>query len=78
MNIDTLSDLQPGQTASIASIHAEEGLHQRMLALGLRVGKRVELIRRARFSGPLHVRIGTTDIMMRPAEAQLIQVNKIR
>ena len=69
-----LSSLQPGQSARISAIHAEEALHQRLLALGFRVGKQVEFIRRARFSGPLHVRIGTTDVMMRTTEAQRIEI----
>jgi ferrous iron transport protein A len=73
-----LSSLKPGQTALIRAIHAEEALHQRMLALGFRVGKKIELIRCARFSGPVHVRIGTTDVMMRPAEAQRIEIGDVR
>lgn len=78
MHSNKLSSLQPGQSASIRAIHAEEALHQRLLALGFRIGKTVELIRRARFSGPVHVRIGTTDVMMRPAEAQRIEIGEIR
>lgn len=78
MTTPTLSDLDPGQSADIHAIHAEEGLYQRLLALGFRVGKRVELVRRARFSGPLHVRIGTTEVMMRPVEAQRIHVQNIQ
>lgn len=78
MPSDKLSSLQPGQSALIRAIHAEEALHQRLLALGFRIGKKVEFIRRARFSGPVHVRIGTTDIMMRPAEAHRIEIGDIR
>lgn len=73
-----LSSLQPGQVASILAIHAEEALHQRFLALGFRVGKQVEFVRRARFSGPLHIRVGTTDVMMRAAEAQRIEIGDVR
>lgn len=73
-----LSSLQPGQSALIRAIHAEEALYQRLLALGFRIGKKVELIRRARFSGPVHVRIGTTDVMMRPTEAQRIEIGDVR
>lgn len=72
----TLSSLHPGETATIASIHAEEPLHQRLLAMGFRTGKIIEVIRRARFSGPLQVRIGTTDILLRKAEAEKITVHR--
>ncbi len=70
----TLSHLHPGDTATIVSIHAEEALHQRLLALGFRSGNQIELIRRASFSGPLQVRIGTTDILLRRNEAAKITV----
>jgi ferrous iron transport protein A len=70
----TLAHLQPGDIATIVSIHAEEALHQRLQALGFRSGKQVELIRKASFSGPLQVRIGTTDILLRRNEAAKITV----
>ncbi|HEY0665590.1 MAG TPA: FeoA family protein [Gallionella sp.] len=69
-----LVDLRPGESATIVSIHAEEALHLRLQALGFRSGKRVELIRKASFSGPLQVRIGTTDVMLRRSEAARIEV----
>jgi ferrous iron transport protein A len=71
-----LSALHPGDSATIVSIHAEEALHQRLLALGFRSGKQVELIRKAAFSGPLQVRVGTTDVMLRRGEATKIKVCK--
>lgn len=76
MPANTLASLLIGETATIVSIHAEEALHQRLLALGFRTGKHIELIRKASFSGPLQVRIGTTDIMLRRTEAAKIKVSK--
>jgi ferrous iron transport protein A len=72
----TLAHLKPGDTATIVSVHAEEALHQRLQALGFRSGKQIELIRKASFSGPLQVRIGTTDILLRRTEAEKIKVCK--
>ncbi|HXU93932.1 MAG TPA: FeoA family protein [Gallionella sp.] len=76
MPASTLAALRPGDTATIVAIHAEEALHQRLLALGFRAGKRIALIRKASFSGPLQVRIGTTDILLRRSEAAKIAVHK--
>ncbi|MCK9199731.1 MAG: FeoA family protein [Gallionella sp.] len=76
MSSITLAALHPGDTATIVAIHAEEALHQRLLALGFRSGKQVELIRRAAFSGPLQVRVGTTDVLLRRSEAAKINVCK--
>ncbi|HEX5338595.1 MAG TPA: FeoA family protein [Gallionella sp.] len=70
----TLPYLHPGDIATIVAIQADGALHQRLLALGFRNGKRIELIRKASFSGPLQVRIGTTDILLRRSEAAKITV----
>ena len=76
MPATTLATMLPGDIATIVSIHAEEALHLRLLALGFRNGKQIELIRRASFSGPLQVRIGTTDVILRRSEAAKIKVIK--
>lgn len=76
MSAITLTTLHPGDIATIVAIHAEEALHLRLLALGFRSGKQIEMIRKASFSGPLQVRIGTTDILLRRAEATKITVKK--
>lgn len=70
----TLTALQPGQSAVITNLHFDEALTARLAALGFRIGKQVAMIRRARFAGPLHVRIGSTDIMLRGKEANQIDV----
>ena len=74
---ENLADLVSGESATIVAIHTDDALRQRLLALGFRVGKRIDLIRKARFSGPLQVRIGTTDILLRKNEAAKITVKKI-
>ena len=76
MSAITLAALQTGDIATIVSVQAEEALHQRLLALGFRSGKNIELVRKASFGGPLQVRIGTTDILMRRSEAAKIKVRK--
>lgn len=74
MSAHTLAAMHPGDTATILHIHAEEALHKRLIALGFRSGKKIELIRAARFSGPLQVRVGTTDVILRRSEAAKISV----
>ena len=70
-----LSQLKIGQHAVISAIEAEEYLFHRLSALGFRVGKPISLIRRANFNGPLHVRLGTTDVILRSTEAAFIRIN---
>lgn len=70
----TLEQLPVGQKARIAALEGDESLRARMFALGLRAGREVLVIRRARLGGPLQIRIGSTDLMVRRSEARLIRL----
>jgi ferrous iron transport protein A len=72
-----LSHLSPGQGGVIAAIEGPEGLRQRLWALGFRAGRAIVLLRRASLSGPLHVRLGTTDVALRPAEAGGVSLRSV-
>ena len=74
---ENLANLDAGESAIIQAIHTDDALRQRLMALGFRVGKRIEVIRKAHFSGPLQVRIGTTNILLRKNEAAKIMVEKL-
>jgi ferrous iron transport protein A len=70
----TLDQLEPGETALILDVDAEPALRTRIEAMGLRVGREVQVVRRARGGGPLQVRVGLTDLIIRPVQARLIHV----
>jgi ferrous iron transport protein A len=71
----SLDELLPGQCAVITGILSADGLKRRMQGLGLRTGREVAVVRRARLGGPLQIRIGSTDLMIRPGDARLIHVD---
>jgi len=73
-----LNNLKSGDLATISgfsAIHTEPSLLQRLVALGFRAGKPIKVMRKASFNGPMHVRIGSTDIILRESEAKLIQIS---
>uniref|UniRef100_B8HKG3 FeoA family protein n=1 Tax=Cyanothece sp. (strain PCC 7425 / ATCC 29141) TaxID=395961 RepID=B8HKG3_CYAP4 len=72
-----LASLKPGDVATIASLETSPGLHQRLLALGFRQGRQVIMLRQSWLSGPVHVRVGTTEVMMRRREAQSIKITPL-
>jgi ferrous iron transport protein A len=69
-----LNALKPGESAIINDIEAEQALVQRLNALGFRAGKQVQVVRQAAFNGPLHIRIGSTDVIIRLQDAQAISL----
>ncbi len=73
MNI-SLNQMQPAQSGIITRIGAETELTRRMAALGLRPGRRIEVIRSAPWQGPLQIRVGHTEVSIRRGEAATINV----
>jgi ferrous iron transport protein A len=72
VSVRTLLQLAPGERATIARVQASPELAPRLAALGFREGSLIELIRSAPFAGPLHLRLGTTDVIMRRQDAASI------
>lgn len=70
----TLNRLNTGEVAKIESIIGDEALKARINGLGLRMGQEVAVIRRAEMGGPLQIRVGHTDVLMRPEQADLIKL----
>jgi len=74
MTMVRLSELPMGQHGIIEDVDAEEHFRQPLQALGFRIGKEVRPIRQALFGGPLQVRVGSVNIMLRRNDAALIHV----
>ena len=74
---NTLNQLAEGDSAWITDIDVSEDLGRRLTALGLSIGKQVRLLRRAAFNGPLHLRTGNTELMMRLPDAERIHISHV-
>ncbi len=71
----TLNYLDIGRSATIKTIVGEDAVKARMGGFGLCAGRTVTVVRRARLGGPLQVRVGYTDVLMRPQQADLIHLS---
>ena len=76
MNL-TLDHLAPDHSGAITAVHASGMAAERMAALGLIPGRRVALLRRAPFGGPLHLRIGPTELMIRRVDARAVMLSHV-
>lgn len=70
-----LAELMPGDHAIIARLKVDEALYQRLSAMGLRIGRPIQVIRQAAMAGPIQVRVGFTDLILRRADALNICVS---
>lgn len=78
MKCISLADLAAAQPAIVRSLRLEFRIRERLAALGLRLGRRVEVVRRSGRAGPIQVRIGHTDVVLRAGEAASIDVEETR
>lgn len=73
--IMTLNELQTEASGVIETIHAGLDLRRRLCGLGLRSGIRVRVVRRSPLNGPMQIRIGHTDLILRQADAANIEIS---
>ena len=74
MQTHALSTLTVGQSATIQALHVDADFQHRLQALGFRLGHTLTLLRTAPFNGPLHLRLGNTEVMLRRSDAKHITV----
>lgn len=76
-----LSNLQVGEIAIVDRILVNEksqSLAQRLEAMGIIPERPLQVLRKSRFGGNLHVRVGTTtEIALREREAKMIIVKVV-
>jgi ferrous iron transport protein A len=72
--IENLSRLRKGQTALITGIHAPDSIRHRLQAMGLRTGRKAEVIRCPRL-GPMQIRIGSVNLIMRRCDAARVTIS---
>ncbi len=75
MNVADLKTGQMGIVDQVLNIGSEQGIVQRLAAMGVVSDRPVQVLRKANFNGPLHIRVGaTTEIAIRPHEAEMIVI----
>lgn len=70
-----LIELPPGVPATIVALHVGQEHGRRMAGLGLRPGVAVRVIRTSPLKGPMQVRAGHTDLILRRSDAARIEVS---
>jgi ferrous iron transport protein A len=68
----TLERLSHGESGNVMALNVEDELKKRFFAMGLKEGAHVRVLRRAKFGGPIHLRVGTSELILRLKEASCI------
>lgn len=69
-----LTDLDHGALATVRSIGLDFAARERLAALGVKPGRSVTVVRRMGQRGPLQLRAGRTDVVLRAEDADRIEV----
>jgi len=80
---DTLNDLwnlsclHKGECATITGIHGPDSTRYRLQSMGLRTGREAEVIRNPRI-GPMQIRVGSVNLIMRRCDAARVSISPQR
>lgn len=72
--MQSLNSLMPGKPARITTLRLDPSDSERLAAFGLVSGTRLEVLRKASLGGPLQIRLGLTELMLRRHLAKQIDV----
>lgn len=70
----TLNELSIGQSARFHAHRLPAELGRRLAAFGLRPNSLIEVVNRGWLGGPMQLRIGSTEFMLRRAHCRHIEV----
>jgi ferrous iron transport protein A len=73
----TLSELAPGQAASVTAIAGEPALVQRLYELGLCEGETVEYLAAAPLGDPIEILLGNSRLSLRKTDAAGVSVSPL-
>ncbi|GEM_PF-2204111 len=74
MSRRSLLTLDADCRGTIQRVNVEFALRERLAALGLKPGRGIQIVRRLGANGPLQVRVDHTDVVLRAADAALIEI----
>ena len=69
-----LSGIAEGVRVRVESLPAHPVLHQRLVAMGVRPGVEIEVLRRGKPGGILHLSCGFMEFMLRHEHAEQLSV----
>jgi ferrous iron transport protein A len=73
----TLSELVPGARFTVTKVRVAGEIGRRLADMGFTEGSAGEMIRGALMRGPLQIRLGRYDLLIRRSEAACIEVEAV-
>ena len=75
--MDRLDKLSAGQSATIIGFEKDGIVTRRLMELGIVPGKKITLVRQAPLRDPVQLKVGSSRLFIRRAEASLVQVETV-
>ena len=72
--MDQLDKLTAGQSATIVGFEKDGNVTRRLMELGLVPGKKITLVCQAPLGDPVLLKVGSSSLFIRKAEASLVKV----
>lgn len=74
VTIQTLDQLQPGQTARVRRLSGTGGVRRRLMDMGVVAGSEIEMLKAAPMGDPVEYRLRGYHLSLRKSEARLVEI----
>lgn len=74
MELTTLDQLKPGQSATVRRISGKGAVRRRLMDMGLTRGATISVVKASPLGDPVEYLVRSYHLSLRKAEAQLIEV----
>ena len=72
--VQTLDQLQPGQTARVRRLGGEGSIRRRLMDMGVITGSEIEMLKAAPMGDPVEYRLRGYHLSLRKSEARLVEI----
>lgn len=75
--MDTLKNIEVGQSAKVLKIHGEGAIKRRIMDMGLTKGAKLSVHKVAPLGDPIQITVRGYELSIRKDDAELIEVERI-
>ena len=74
--MDTLKDVEVGQTVTVVKIHGEGAIRRRIMDMGITKGTKVYVRKVAPLGDPIELNLRGYELSLRKEDAQIIEIKR--
>ena len=76
--MDTLKQVKIGETVKVVKLHGEGAIKRRIMDMGITMGVEIKVQKVAPLGDPIEITVRGYELTLRKADADMIEIEKIK